>query len=85
LAYVNIPNDLSKIKSKTAFGMSTRQLVCFGGAAVIGIPAYFLMRPFIGNSAALFLMICVMIPGFLFALYKRDGLSFEKVAFVSKK
>ena len=81
MAYVNIPNDLSRIKTKTAFGMTTRQLVCFGSAAIVGIPAYFILRPFIGNSAALFLMIGVMIPGFLFAMYERDGLPFEKVAY----
>jgi hypothetical protein len=79
LAYVNVPNDLSKIKSKLAFNMTKRQLLCFGAAAVIGIPAYLFTRSAIGNTGAMFLMIALMLPCFLIAMYERDGLPFEKV------
>ena len=44
MAYVNVPNDLSRIKTKLAFNLTKRQLVCFGTAAVIGIPTYLLAR-----------------------------------------
>jgi len=74
-----VPNDLSKIKTKLAFNLTKRQLICFGGAAVIGIPSYIFLRPVIGNSAALFLMIALMLPAFLMAMYEKDGLPFEKV------
>ena len=30
MPYVNVPNDLSKIKTKMAFNLTKRQLVCFG-------------------------------------------------------
>ena len=80
MAYVNVPNDLSKIKTKLAFNLTKRQLICFGTAAVIGIPTYLFTRSVIGNSAALFLMIALMLPAFLLAMYERDGLPFEKVA-----
>lgn len=33
----------------------------------------------IGNSTALFLMIGLMMPCFLFAMFEKDGLPFEKV------
>lgn len=79
LPYVNVPNDLSKIKTKIAFNLTKRQLICFGVAAVVGIPAYLFTRSAIGNSAALFLMIAVMLPAFLLAMYERDGLPAEKV------
>ena len=79
MAYVNVPNDLSKVKMKMAFNLTKRQLICFGAAAVIGIPAYLLTRSAIGNSPALFLMIGLMLPAFLLAMYERDGLPFEKV------
>ena len=79
MAYVNVPNDLSKIKTKMAFNLTKRQLLCFGAAAVVGIPAYLLTRSAIGNSPALFLMIGLMLPAFLLAMYERDGLPFEKV------
>ena len=36
-------------------------------------------RSHIGNSIALFLMIGLMLPCFLFAMYEKDGLPFEKV------
>lgn len=81
MAYVNVPNDLSKIKTKVAFNLTKRQLICFGCAAAVGIPLYLLTRGGIGNSAALLLMLAVMLPAFLLAMYERDGLPLEKVLY----
>ena len=81
MAYVNVPNDLSKIKTKLAFNLTKRQLVCFGAAAVVGVPLYLLTRGALGNTAALFLMLAVMLPAFLLAMYERDGLPLEKVLY----
>lgn len=80
MAYVPVPKDLSKIKTKLAFNLTKRQLICFSGAAVVGLPAYLFSRGSIGNSAAMFLMIGLMLPFFFFAMYERDGLPLEKVA-----
>ena len=79
MAYVNVPTDLSRIKTKMAFNLTKRQLICFGIAAVVGIPTYLLTRKAIGNTGAMFLMIGLMLPCFLLAMYERDGLPFEKV------
>lgn len=79
MPYVNVPNDLSKIKTKIAFNLTKRQLICFGGAALVGIPAYLFSRSSIGNTGAMFVMLVVMLPAFLLAMYERDGLPFEKV------
>lgn len=79
MAYVNVPNDLSKIKTKLAFNLTKRQLICFGGAAAVGIPLYLLTRRALGNTGALFLMLSVTLPAFLLAMYERDGLPLEKV------
>ena len=79
MAYVNVPNDLSKIKTKIAFNLTKRQLICFGTAAIIGVPTYLLTRSAIGNTGAMLLMIVLMIPCFLLAMYERDSLPFEKV------
>ena len=46
----------------------------------MGIPAYLLARNVIGNTGGLFLMLGVMLPAFLLAMYERDGLPLEKVA-----
>ena len=37
MPYVNVPNDLSKIKTKIAFNLTKRQLVCFGIGAAVGV------------------------------------------------
>ena len=78
MPYVNVPNDLSKIKTKMAFNLTKRQLVCFGSAGAVGIPAYLLTRGTLGNTGAMFLMLGIMLPAFLLAMYEKDGLP-EKV------
>ena len=35
MAYVNVPKDLTKIKSKVLFNLTKRQLICFGLAALM--------------------------------------------------
>ncbi|MEC0139913.1 PrgI family protein [Paenibacillus macerans] len=79
MAYVSVPNDLSKIKTKVAFNLTKRQLLCFGAAAVVGIPTYLFTRTSIGNTGAMLLMIALMLPCFLIAMYERDGQPLEKV------
>lgn len=79
MPYVNVPNDLSKIKTKIAFNLTKRQLICFGIGSAIGIPTYLLTRGAIGNTGALFVMLGIMLPAFLMAMYEKDGLPFEKV------
>lgn len=41
MAYVNVPKDLTKIKSKVLFNLTKRQLICFGLAALMGVPLFF--------------------------------------------
>lgn len=79
MAYVPVPKDLNKIKTKLAFNLTKRQLICFSIAGGMGVPMYLFTRSHIGNSPALFLMIGLMFPCFLFAMYEKDGLPFEKV------
>lgn len=78
MPYVNVPNDLSKIKTKIAFNLTRRQLICFGGAAAVGIPVYLLTHHALGGTGAMFLMIALMLPAFFMAMYERDGLPFER-------
>ena len=35
MPYVNVPNDLSKVKTKMALNLTKRQLICFGCAAAV--------------------------------------------------
>lgn len=59
--------------------MTKRQLICFSAAASVGLPTYLLTRGALGNSAAMLLMIGLMLPFFFFAMYEKDGLPLEKV------
>ena len=79
MPYVTVPKDVTKVKTKVLFNLTKRQLICFGGGAAIGIPAYLLTKGPLGSTGAMFLMLTVMLPAFLLAMYERDGLSFEKV------
>ena len=79
MAYVPVPKDLSKIKTKLAFNLTKRQLICFSAAASVGLPTYLLTRGALGNSAAMLLMIGLMLPFFFFAMHEKDGLPLEKV------
>ena len=51
----------------------------FGIGAALGVPAYLLSRGAIGNTGALFVMLGIMLPAFMMAMYEKDGLPFEKV------
>ena len=79
MAYVPVPKDLTKIKTKVALNLTKRQLICFSLAAVVGVPAYLLTRGSIGGSAAVIVMIALMLPFFFLAMYERDGQPAEKV------
>ncbi len=80
MPYVQVPKDLTKVKTKVAFNLTKRQLICFGIACALAIPAYFLTRESIGNMAAMLLLIIIAMPFFLVAMYEKNGLPFEKVA-----
>ena len=76
---VQVPKDLSGIKTKVALNLTKRQIICFSGAAVTGIPLYFLTKGWIGTSAASLLMMGAMLPFFFFAMYEKDGFPAEKI------
>lgn len=80
MAYVTVPKDLTKIKSKVLFGLTKRQLACFCPAVLIGVPLFFLLKSSAGNSAAAFCMILVMLPFFLLGMYERNGEPLEVIA-----
>ena len=79
MAFVSVPKDLTKVKNKIIFNLTKRQLICFGIAAAVGLPFYFLSRGIIGSSNAATGMCLLMLPAFLFAMYEKDGLPLEKV------
>ena len=79
MAYVPAPRDMSKVKTKVLLNLTKRQLICFGVAAAVGIPIFFLTKDAIGNSSAVLVMILVMLPAFFMAIYEKDGMPAEKI------
>ena len=77
-AYISVPRDLTKVKSKVAFNLTKRQLVCFGTAALIGVPLFFVLRDS-GNTAATLGMMAVMLPAFFLGMYEKNGQPAEKL------
>jgi len=59
--------------------LTKRQLVCFSLAAVVGVPTYLATRSVIGSSAAVLVMIGLMLPFFFLAMYEKDGQPAEKI------
>ena len=61
------------------FNLTKRQLICFGSGALIGVPLFFLLKGPVGISPAALVMVLVMLPFFLLAMYERNGQPLEKV------
>lgn len=76
-AYTSVPRDLTRVKEKILFNMTKRQLICFGLAALIGLPSYFFIRKTIGTTMATLSMVFIMIPMFLVAMYEKNGQPLE--------
>ena len=54
MPYVPVPKDLTKVKTKLAFNLTKRQLICFSLAGLVGLPVYFFTRGAIGNCGCTF-------------------------------
>ena len=78
MAYVPIPKDLKKVKTKVAFNLTKRQLIGFTIAGLVGIPVYLFMRKFVLNDIAVIFLIVSTLPIFFITLFEKDGLTFEK-------
>ena len=78
-AYVRIHKDLAQVKSKVFLNLTARQLICFGSGILVGLPLFFVFNKLLPSSAAAVIMICVMLPFFLFAMYERHGQPLEVI------
>ena len=73
----NDPEGPEQVQSKVLFGLTKRQVICFGAAAIIGVPLFFLTKGALGTTTAALCMILVMLPFFLFAMYEKNGQPLE--------
>ena len=79
-AYIPVPRDLTRVKTKVFLNLTKRQLICFGTAILIGVPSFFFIKKLGSTSLAAMCMILIMIPLFLLAMYERDGQPLEVIA-----
>lgn len=73
MPYVPVPKDLTTVKTKVAFNLTKRQLICFGLAAAVAVPTYFLTR------GAVMTLVIAALPFFFLAMYEKDGQPAEKI------
>lgn len=79
-AYIPVPRDLTRVKTKVFFNLTKRQLICFSAAALLGLPLFFWVKSFGNVSLASLMMILVMLPLFFLAMYEKDGQPLEVIA-----
>lgn len=77
-AYISVPRDLTRVKAKVFMNLTKRQVICFGTAVLIGVPSFFLLKEYAGNTAATLGMMILMLPLFFLAMYERNGQPLEK-------
>ena len=79
MAYVPVPKDLNAVKTKVMFNLTKRQLICFGFGAAVAVPLFFLCKSVMNTSAASIIMIVVLLPFMLLAMYEKNGQPLEKI------
>ena len=78
-SYISVPRDLTKVKSKVVFNLTKRQLICFGLAALIGVPSFFLLKSVTAVNTAVMGMMVIMMPFFFLAMYEKNGQPLEVI------
>ena len=78
-SYISVPRDLTKVKSKVMFNLTKRQLICFGMAALIGVPSFFLLKTVVKVNTAVMGMMAIMMPFFFLAMYEKNGQHLEVI------
>ena len=78
-SYISVPRDLTKVKSKVMFNLTKRQLICFGLAALIGVPSFFLLKTVVKVNTAVMGMMVIMMPFFFLAMYEKNGQHLEVI------
>ena len=63
---VEMPKNLTK-----------RQLICFGLAALVGVPSFFLLKLAFSISTSVMIMMVIMMPFFFLAMYEKHGQPLE--------
>lgn len=79
MAYVQIPKDLSKIKSKLAFNLTKRQLICFSFGLFLGFVIYTILKGMLSSEICMYTSMVICSPLFVLGIYEKNGQPLEKI------
>ena len=79
MAFVPVPKDLSKVKTKVALNLTRRQLFSFSLGGLVGFVIYSNTKKLVPSDIALLIMMAGVLPFFFLGVYEKDGLTFEKL------
>ena len=79
MAFVPVPKDLSKVKTKVALNLTRRQLISFSLGGLVGFFIYTNTKKLVPSDIALLIMMAGVLPFFFLGVYEKDGLTFEKL------
>lgn len=77
--YIKIPRDLNDLKEKVMLGLTKRQLICLGAAAVTAIPLYYYTYKTMGTDEAVRVAGLAAAPAVFFGFYIKNGIPLEKM------
>lgn len=80
MPYVSVPKDLFAIKTKFMFNLTKRQVTCFSSGGGVGLLLYFtLKQSAMDTTVSSLIMMAVMTPFFMFAMYEKNGKPLEVI------
>lgn len=80
MPYVSVPKDIFAIKTKFMFNLTKRQVTCFTSGGGVGLISYFALQQYtINTTISSILMMIIMTPFFMFAMYEKNGKPLEVV------
>ena len=79
-AYISVPPRFDTGEIKSVFHLTKRQLLCFGAGALVGVPAFFLLKQSGNVSLAAIGMMIIMLPMFFLGMYEKHGQPLEVLA-----
>ncbi len=74
---VPISKDLSAVKTKILLNLTKRQLIFFSIGLGIAVPTFFLVKDLTSITNAVLLMMVILFPFFMLAMYEKNGQPLE--------
>lgn len=80
MGYVRVPRNMKSVKPKFIGPLNKRQAYTMGLGIGLGILGYYLAKPVIGASNAVFVLMVIMLPIVFCGLFEKDNRYIEDIA-----